>query len=42
MTEEFYANGQWWEKEVILASTPYAPRMVAAPIPTVETYESKR
>jgi hypothetical protein len=40
MTHEFMAYGQWWETEVILASTPYAPRMSPAPVPTVEQYEA--
>ena len=37
---EFFAYGQWWETEVILASTPYAPRMIPAPVPILENYES--
>lgn len=37
---EFFAYGCWWNKEVILASTPYAPRMIPAPQPSMENYES--
>lgn len=40
MQDEFFANGQWWNKEVIKASVPYSPRMMRAPMPTVENYES--
>jgi len=41
MTDAFFAYGQWWDVEVIKASVPYTPRMVKAPVPTVENYENK-
>ncbi len=36
---EIFIYGRWWDVEVILASTPYGPRMTPAPQPTVENYE---
>jgi len=39
-TTKFYAYGSWWDKEVIEASTPYAPRMTPAPQPTLKNYET--
>jgi hypothetical protein len=38
--KEFFAYGQWWDKEVVEASVPYTPRMSSAPAPTLENYES--
>jgi len=40
--KEFFAYGQWWDKEVIEASVPYTPRMSLAPAPTLENYEDQQ